>query len=402
MSFLHNDAINRVNLHTGILALAQGAGSIFVLAYLVTSGVLVPAALLVQAGIVAGRFVLRPLLLPLAIRFGLKPLLIAGTMISAAQYPVLAEVHGIGPALAILCVVSGIGELCYYLSYNAYFAAMGDAEHRGHQIGAREALANLIGIVAPLAGAAAIVTAGPRVAFAGVALVQLIAVIPLLKVPNVIVAREALGAFRFALLGAAISASDGFFDAGFIWIWQIALFVTLHQSFSAFGGAMALAGIAGAIYGLIAGRRLDRGDARRAVVIGATVLAAIVALRAAAFGWPGLALIANAFGALLGPLVLPASKATYNLAQHSPCPLRYHMATEAGWDIGGFIGAIIAATMITLGAPLSAALLISLPALALWTAILWRFYSPSPPLGGEGRGEGAVPSLAASEETRHA
>ena len=29
MAFLRNDAINRVNLHSGIQALAQGAGAVF-------------------------------------------------------------------------------------------------------------------------------------------------------------------------------------------------------------------------------------------------------------------------------------------------------------------------------------------------------------------------------------
>src|SRR5262249_10363755 len=140
-------AINRVNLHSGIQALAQGAGGIFFLAFLLRAGVAVPHALLVMAAILAGRFAIRPALLPLAKRWGLKPLLIAGTVGMALQYPVLAEVHGVGGWLLALIVVSSIGEVFYWISYNAYFAALGDAEHRGHQIGAREALVAVIGIV---------------------------------------------------------------------------------------------------------------------------------------------------------------------------------------------------------------------------------------------------------------
>ena len=45
MAFLRNDAVNRVNLHYGIQALAQGAGGIFFLVFLLRAGVSIPVAL---------------------------------------------------------------------------------------------------------------------------------------------------------------------------------------------------------------------------------------------------------------------------------------------------------------------------------------------------------------------
>ena len=198
MAFFRNDAINRVNLHSGIQALAQGAGATFFLVFLLRAGISVPAALVAQAAILAGRFVLRPAILPLAKRWGLKPLLIFGTLAMAAQYPLLAEVDGVGGALLVLCIATAVGELFYYPTYNAYFAAVGDAEHRGHQIGAREALMAVVGILAPLLGAWALLTAGPRWAFAAIGLVQALSAIPLIGAPNVESSRQAPGAFRAA------------------------------------------------------------------------------------------------------------------------------------------------------------------------------------------------------------
>src|SRR5215472_12969606 len=96
VSYFSNDAINRVNLHACIQALAQGAGGVFFLVFLLKAGVSVPLALIAQAAIVAGRFTIRPTLLPLGKRWGLKPLLISGTLALAVQYLVLAEVHGPG------------------------------------------------------------------------------------------------------------------------------------------------------------------------------------------------------------------------------------------------------------------------------------------------------------------
>ncbi len=375
MAFLRNDAINRVNLHYGIQALAQGAGATFFLVFLLAAGVPAPTALLAQAAIVAGRFALRPLVLPFAVRYGVKPVLIFGALGVSVQYPILAEVDGIGPPLIVLVVVAAVGEVCYWLAYNAYFAAVGDTEHRGHQIGAREALVAVVGIVAPLLGAWALLTIGPRPAFALIGLVQAASVLPLLGAPNVPVRRHAPGAFRAARPGMILIASDGWFDAYFILVWQIALFVSLGESIAAYGGAMALAGLAGAIAGLLLGRRIDSGHGRQAVAIAYGVAAAIVLLRAASLDSPWLAVGANAIGGFFWPLLGPAlGTAVYNLAKVSPCPFRFHMATEGGWDVGCFAACLLAAGLLAWGAPLSLTLLLAFPGIVTAILLLRRLY----------------------------
>jgi hypothetical protein len=375
MAFLRNDAVNRVNLHSGVQALAQGAGGVFFLVFLLRAGVSVPATLAAQAAIVAGRFLIRPALLPLAKRVGLKPMLIAGTLAMALQYPLLAEVRGPDASLLALCLVAAVAEVFYWMSYNAYFAAVGDAEHRGHQIGAREALLSVVGIVAPLLGAWSLATAGPRWTFAAVGLVQVLAAIPLLGAPNVAVAASAPGAFRATLPGAILIAVDGWFDACFIFVWQIALFLSLGQSFSAYGGAMALAGLVGAACGPVIGRHIDAGFGRRAVAVAYGAAAAIVLLRAVSLGSPWLAVTANAMGAVLMPLLIPAlGTAVYNLAKASPCPLRFQLGAEGGWDVGCFAACLSAAGLAAAGVSLSAAMLLALPGIAAGALLLWRLY----------------------------
>src|SRR5579862_3215092 len=93
MAFFGNDAVNRVNLHSSIQAAAMGAGGLFFFTYMIHAGVSVPMTLVSFAGILAGRFCLRPLVLPIGKRWGLKPLVIAGTLVIACQYPMLAEVR---------------------------------------------------------------------------------------------------------------------------------------------------------------------------------------------------------------------------------------------------------------------------------------------------------------------
>jgi len=378
MAFLRNDAVNRVNLHYGVQALAQSGGGVFFVVFLVRAGLSVPAALTTMAAILTVRFTLRPAMLPLAVRWGLKPLLICGTIVMAAQYPLLAEVHGVGGALAALCLAAALGEILYWPTYNAYFAAIGDAEHRGHQIGAREALVSVAGILAPLLGGWALATLGPRPMFAGVGLVQALAAVPLIGAPNVAIKRTAPGAFRAARLGVILATTDGWFDACFILVWQIALFVSLGENFSAYGGAMALAGLVGAVCGLLLGRHVDAGHGARAVVIACVVASAVALLRAASFGSPWLAVFANALGGFVLSLMLPAfATASYNLAKASPCPMRFLIATEAGWDVGCLTACLVAAALSALGVSLSIAILLALPALAVAALLLRRYYALS-------------------------
>jgi MFS family permease len=296
----------------------------------------------------------------------------------AAQYPLLAEVHGVGGALAALCLAAALGEILYWPTYNAYFAAIGDAEHRGHQIGAREALVSVAGILAPLLGGWALATLGPRPMFAGVGLVQALAAVPLIGAPNVAIKRTAPGAFRAARLGVILATTDGWFDACFILVWQIALFVSLGENFSAYGGAVALAGLVGAVCGLLLGRHVDAGHGARAVVIACVVASAVVLLRAASFGSPWLAVFANALGGFVLSLMLPAfATASYNLAKASPCPMRFLIATEAGWDVGCLTACLVAAALSALGVSLSIAILLALPALAVAALLLRRYYALS-------------------------
>ena len=375
MAFLGNDAINRVNLHSGVQAFAQGAGGIFILAFLLHAGLSVPATLLAFAAILAGRFALRPAIVPLAVRWGLKPMVIIGTFGVACQYPLLPGVHGIGWPLALLCVVSSVGEVFYWASYHAYFAVLGDAEHRGHQIGAREALVAVIGVIAPLAGAWALMTVGPGPTFAAVGLIQALAVFPLLGAPNVAVRRTAAPTLKAAWPGVLLQASDGWLGACFYYFWQIALFVSLGRSLAAYGGAMAVAALVGALSGLALGRHIDLGHGRRAVLIAYGLAGFVVVLRAASIGSPWLAVAANALGPMVGALQAAAMMTVlYNLAQAAPCPLRYQIAAEGGWDIGALTGTLAAAALVAAGQSLAIPLLLALAGAAVSVRLLWKHY----------------------------
>ena len=375
MAFFRNSAVNRVNLHYAIEMLALSGGGLFFLVFLVKAGVPVPVALLTQAATLAGRFMLRPLMLPLAIRYGLKPLLIGGTFGVAAIFPLLARVHGVGPELWAVIAMTSVADIFYWPSYHAYFAAVGDAEHRGHQVSLREAVNAAIGVVAPIAAGWSLVTAGPTWTFWIVALIQAASAIPLIGAPNVAVAEQAPGAFRYARLGIALFLADGWLGASFYFFWQIALFLAVGSSYRTYGGAMALAALLGGVFSLLLGRHIDAGGGRRAVLIAYGLAVALLVLRALSLGSPWLAVAANAPGTLVGALYIPAMmSAVYNTAKASPCPFRFHMVSEGAWDVGGGSACLVGAAITAAGGSLAWAMLLGIPATAVTVTLLMRHY----------------------------
>ena len=95
MAFFRNNAVNLLNLHYGIHSIALGGGAAFFAVYLL-SGVPVPMVFVSLALILLGRFLVRPLVICFAVRWGLRAMVIAGTLLAAVQYPFLAEVRGVG------------------------------------------------------------------------------------------------------------------------------------------------------------------------------------------------------------------------------------------------------------------------------------------------------------------
>jgi hypothetical protein len=177
----------------------------------------------------------------------------------------------------------------------------------------------VVGIVIPVFTGWVLVAIGARVAFGATAVITALAALPLLATPNVTVARHVPGVFKAALPAVLMFIADGWLAVGFWFVWQIALFLSLGESFLAYGGALAFAALVGAIGSLILGRQIDAGHGKQAVWSAVAAITTIIVLRAIAAGHPALAVLANALGALGGCLYVPTvMTAVYTLAKRSP------------------------------------------------------------------------------------
>jgi MFS family permease len=108
----------------------------------------------VRYGLVAGAYglmmVLGQLLLgQLSDRLGRKPLIVAGTLLTASFYAILATVR-VFPVLVVAAIVAGVGESLAGPARSAFYFDITPQEHRSRVVGLKGSAASLGGVVGPL------------------------------------------------------------------------------------------------------------------------------------------------------------------------------------------------------------------------------------------------------------
>jgi MFS family permease len=352
MKFFSNGAINRVYLHSGLQSLAYNSGGVFIYVYLLKAGVATYVALGVLAMVLSLRLLLRLIVMPVIKKIGLRNGIILGTGIDAFGFLMLGHVNELGPMLSAYVVVSSLGTTFYWTCYHASVARLGDEEHRGSQVSAREAIFAITGIIGPIAGGLMLTFFGPVYAFALTALLNGAGIIPLLGVPRLDVEPEARLPLYTKFFAFGLAFSDGLVASSVNMIWRVVLFQTLGESFQAYGGALALAGVFGALMGLGVGRMIDLGHHKRSLQIGLAVMGSTILAGAFGYQHSWSAISANMIGAVAAPLYLSAIMTKfYNVGKASSCTLRFNIAGENGFDSGSALGCIIAALFLWAGLP---------------------------------------------------
>lgn len=378
MSYFSNRSFNLVYFHAGLQAFASYGGEAFAFVYLLKAGIPAPVVLLAIAAMFGSRMLFRKLVLPLVRRVGLRRALMVAILAEAATYPILSQITGTGWLLFGYLALWAFSSSLYWTTYHSYVALMGDTHARGKQTSAVEVIGMGMGIVAPAVTGLLLTAFSPIVAFGTVALAMALSAVPVLLGPELAVADQAEMPAEARRAARTILFADGLRSGSFHFTWLIALFLTLGSSYAAFGGAMALSGLAGAVGGLLLGRAIDLGRGLGAVQIGFAALT--VAALARLFGWPVplLAVAANAAAALAWPLYATAFNArVYNLARQSPCPLRFHIVAEGGWDLGTCLSCLAAAALLHFGFDYHLPLAIGVLACGLGYLTVARTFRPA-------------------------
>lgn len=350
MAFFKNRMFNYIYAHGALQSFAGYGGEAFAFVYLLKAGISAPVVLFAIGCLFGSRVVFRNAVLPVAKRFGLRNTLVFGILLEASTYPILSQINSADWKLVAYLTIWAISSSFYWTTYHSYVALIGDNEHRGTQSSAVEFIGMLMSIVAPIVTAALLTYFNPLVAFGVVGVAMACSAIPLLFTPNLRVKQIAIIPSETRVMAIKILFADGLRAGSFHFTWLIALFITLGSSYAGFGGALSLAGLVGAMMALFIGKMVDLGGGKRALQIGFAALA--IAILARAFGYPLVwtAVLANIVAVVAWPIYGTATNARiYNLARQSPCPLRYHVVAEGGWDLGTAVSCLISAALIHFG-----------------------------------------------------
>lgn len=364
--------IRRIYAHTGLQSFVEASGGLFVVGFLVKQGLSPSYALASFALVLLSRFALRAAVLPLAHAYGLRTVLLLGVAIRAASYIMLPFVSGLGPMLVGYILVSGLGSVLYWTGYHAYVSAAGDNAVMGRQVSIQQAVTATVGIIAPVAGGFLLGWAGATAGFVIIAVIQLLAGLPLLGAPNPTIDPQSRADPHIVRFGRRIYFAEGLQSGCSNVVFNLALFVTLGQSFENFGGALALAGLGAAAGSLLIGKLIDGGRTTHSLALAYGLGAIVIGIKALAWSTALPALVATALGALVAPMLATAMLSPlYAMAQRSQCTLRFNMATEGGWDLGCSVAALVAAIILGTGFGYTLPILLGLGAIAaIWRGLM--------------------------------
>ena len=325
-------------------------GEGFSFAYLLKAGISTSVVLLCIAAMFASRLIFRMAVLPVALRFGLRNTLIVSVVVEGASYLLLPMVTGVGATLYLYLALWAASSSFYWTTYHAYVAQLGNNENRGAQVSAMEFFGMLAGSMAPLLMGFLLTWFNPWVGFGFIAFAMMMAAVPFLFGPHFDIATNATMEKSAMNRARLLMITDGIRSAATHFVWLIALFLTLKSNFVSFGGALALAGLTGAVMGLFVGKWIDIGKGVHAARIGYGAMIFSSVIKCLGFNIPWVAVTANAFYSAAWPSYATAlNSQVYNLAMRSPCALRFHIIAEGGWDMGMAFGCGLAALMVHFG-----------------------------------------------------
>ena len=360
-----------LTIHCVLWSLAMSLASGFVGAYLLRLGFNIPVTIMLYAVLLAVRFLMRVVMLPVIRRLGMHKAMLLGTVIAAFQFLPLIRANEL-PWLGVWILIISAGECIYWPICHAANAVCGGGGRRGRQIAFRQVASTFIAVAAPVVGGIVLTRIGPAAEFGVATLVCLLSTGPLFWLGNIDLGEIPTLRQSWSVsdpVGLCAFAADGWMCAGVGFAWPMILFSTLGSSYSVLGWVSGAAGVAGALAGLAGGFAIDRGHRRR-LSRGVTVALFIgVALRVAS-GWvPWAAFAANTMGAAVGGVYYPVlMSVVYDRAKRSGSAYQFHLSTEAGWDAGAILGCLVTAAVAYSGVPVTLAVL---PA-ALGVAVLHR------------------------------
>ena len=377
MSYFKNHAINLVNTHFGLRVLADALVSVFIGVYFLQAGMPLWQIFLVWTAIFTLRLLFRPVVLFAIQKYGIKIMLIVGSINYLGIYALLSQVTGLDWWLLAYAVYYALNDPIYWLPYHVYFAQIGNNHESGRHIGAREFITTAARTVAPILSAFIIANFGFHGSFWLAGGISALASLPFIWLPEVHLGERLTTKQAWKTVdrrGMTLFIGDGIWSSGIYFIWPLTLFL-LAQDYIIFGGLLALAALLQMLGGLLIGHFIDRGHTKllyRLAILFAVSIPLLLAGLATSI--PAVIAIDVFIAAAMAIYVPTFNTVLYNLSRKSKSSLWFQYFAETGWDIGSIIATAAAAAIVFAGHDIRWALAMTACGVPVFGYVLWQYY----------------------------
>jgi len=358
------------------VAFANGFGNLFIGVFLYQAGIPIWQIFIALAGALATRMIFRPLSLKLCYKYGLKKILIVGTIFFALNYPLLGQVETLDIWFFLFFFIFALTDVLYWLPYHTIYTILGDKEHRGKQTGLRDGLIQISEFFAPLVSGILVLTYGYLAAFGAAMFFMLFALIPLLRVPSIDLTKfnnDPKSKHPIQKEGFWLYLGDGFYY-NHDFVWKLILFlIVLNPVY--FGGLIGLAVLFKLILNMFVGHLFDKGKGMLISRLGTLLMILSVLGKGLLVDTIPEVIFFDIIFAIGFTLYAPIMNSVlYNFSKTSAHPLKFHFFAEMGWDVGAGLAALMTAFIVYQIDDLRLAMMLSVSGLLLTNLILRKYF----------------------------
>lgn len=352
-----------LNIHFGLQTLANNTMDIFGPVFLYKIGVPIYYIFLIYGATFLLRSLFRIIALKSCEKYGIKVNLIAGTLARAGLAFTLLMMNQSHVWIYAFLGMTVIVDIFYWTSYHTYFAAIGNLEKRGKELGIRKMFQNTARIIAPVASGIIVAQLSFWYLFLVLIFLAIFSAIPLFYIANYkpktkLTMKDAIK--KVDKTGMWMSLMEAPIESGFDLSFALFTFIVV-QNYVSFGGLFSAIFILEAIIFYIVGYFIDLKKNENLYFFGA-IFTSVAVVNHVLFSNSATTILAFEVIYILSYALLSPKMYTtqYNASKKSENALWFTYFMEFGWDMGSLLTCLAAALMTYSGLDVRYAMLLGI------------------------------------------
>lgn len=338
-----------LNIHFGLQTFVTNTVDIFGPVFLYKMGIEIYLIFLIYGGTFLLRSAFRIFALKSCEKYGMRTNLIIGTVARGGLAFSLLMMNQSHSWIYVFMVMTVIVDVFYWTAYHTYFAAIGNIERRGKELGTRKIFQNTATILAPIASGIIVAQFNFWYLFAILIVFALLSAVPLLYIDDYkpkrkLTLRQAIK--KVDKTGMFLSFANAPIVSGFELPFSLFAFITV-KNYISFGGLFSSIFVIEAILFYTTCSFVDLKKFKNLYFFGATLMSIAIVNHVLFSKTATTILLFEVAYILSNALLSPRIFSTrYNASKKSENALWFTYFLEFGWDMGSLLTCLVASLMI--------------------------------------------------------